>query len=56
VAISNAYYPDSRNASSATKKFGTQIGIDMASNVVKEFWPDVHRRLSRDGSQSWLVP
>jgi hypothetical protein len=55
VAISNAYYPDSRNASSASKKFGTQLAIDMASNVLKEFWPDVHKKLSHDGSQSWLV-
>jgi hypothetical protein len=55
VAISNAYYPDSRNVASATQKFGTQIAIDMASNVLKEFWPDIHKRLSHDGSQSWLV-
>jgi hypothetical protein len=55
VAISNAYYPDSRDASSALQKFGTQIGIDMATNVVKEFWPDVHKKLSHDGSQSWTI-
>jgi hypothetical protein len=55
VAISNAYYPDSRNVSSAVQKFGTQIGIDMASNVLKEFWPDIHKKFSHDGSQSWTV-
>ena len=55
VAISNAYYPDSRNVSNAVQKFGTQIGIDMASNVLKEFWPDIHKKLSRDGSQSGTV-
>jgi len=48
VAISNAYYPDSRNVGSAVSKFGSQIGIDMASNILKEFWPDLHKKLSRD--------
>ena len=55
VAISNAYYPDGRSASSASKKLGTLLAIDMVSNVVKEFWPDVRKKLSQDGSQSWLV-
>jgi hypothetical protein len=55
VAISNAYYPDNRNAASAATKFGTHMAIDMASNVLKEFWPDVHQKLSHDGTQSWLV-
>ena len=47
VAISNAYYPDSRNATDSATKLGMQIGIDMASNVLKEFWPDVSRKFSR---------
>src|SRR5271166_4955932 len=41
VAISNAYYPDNRTASNAVSKFGTQIGVDMASNILKEFRPDM---------------
>jgi hypothetical protein len=24
-----------------------QIGVDMAGNVLKEFWPDLRRKLSR---------
>jgi hypothetical protein len=47
VAISNAYYPDNRNAADAVTKLGFQIGVDMASNVLKEFWPDVSRKFSR---------
>jgi hypothetical protein len=47
VAISNAYYPDNRTAANAAEKLGTQLGVDMASNVLKEFWPDVSRRFSR---------
>jgi hypothetical protein len=47
VAISQAYYPDNRNASSAVSSLGVQVGVDMASNVVKEFYPDLRRKLSR---------
>lgn len=47
VAISEAYYPDHRNASNAVGKLGIQIGMDMASNILKEFWPDISRKLSR---------
>jgi hypothetical protein len=51
VAISNAYYPDNRNVTSAAAKFSIQIGVDIASNVLKEFWPDVSRKLSRNNRQ-----
>ncbi len=47
AAISQAYYPDSRDAASAGSKLGIQIGVDMASNVMKEFYPDLRRWLSR---------
>jgi hypothetical protein len=47
VAISQAYYPDHRNVPDATAKLGMQIGVDMASNVLKEFWPDVSREFSK---------
>jgi hypothetical protein len=45
VAISCAYYPEGRDPLSAVSKLGTQIGVDMASNVLKEFWPDIHQKL-----------
>jgi hypothetical protein len=47
VAISQAYYPDNRTASDAVSKLGTQLGVDMASNILKEFWPDVSKKLAR---------
>jgi hypothetical protein len=47
VAISNAYYVDNRDAVDAVSKLGTQIGVDMASNILKEFWPDLQRKLAR---------
>jgi hypothetical protein len=47
VAISNAYYPDNRNAGDAVSKLGTQIGVDMAANILKEFGPDISRHFHR---------
>jgi hypothetical protein len=47
VAISNAYYADNRTAIDATYKLTIQIGIDMASNILKEFWPDLERKFHR---------
>jgi hypothetical protein len=47
VAISNAYYANNRTAGDAADKLGVQIGVDMASNILKEFWPDLQRKLRR---------
>jgi hypothetical protein len=47
VAISQAYYVDNRTASDAVSKLGMQLGFDMASNVLKEFWPELQRKLKR---------
>jgi hypothetical protein len=47
VAIGNLYYPDNRTASNAVSKLGMQLGVDMAANILKEFWPEVEKKLSR---------
>jgi len=47
VAISNAYYADNRNAGDNISQLGVQIGVDTAVNVLKEFYPDISRRLMR---------
>jgi hypothetical protein len=47
VAISNSYYPGSRNATDNVTKFATQIGVDMAANMIKEFSADIHRKIFR---------
>jgi hypothetical protein len=52
VAISNAYYVNNRTASDAASKLGMQLGVDMASNVLKEFWPDLERKLRRKHYQN----
>jgi len=44
VAISNAYYRDNRNWQDNTEKLATSVGIDLFSNILKEFWPDFKRR------------
>jgi len=45
VAISNAYYRDNRDAASALTKLGTQVGVDMAANVLKEFSSDLNHKV-----------
>jgi hypothetical protein len=47
VAISNAYYPDTRNANDAAQKLLVQCATDTFSNVLKEFWPDIKRKLHK---------
>ena len=47
VAISNAYYRDNRDTANAVSKLGLQIGVDMAANVLKEFWPELQRKFRR---------
>jgi hypothetical protein len=45
VGISNAYYPGSRNLGANFEKLTIQVGTDAFTNVLKEFWPDVKRKL-----------
>jgi hypothetical protein len=47
VAIANAYYPNNRTAAAAISALAIQIGLDTAGNLLKEFWPDLSRKLSR---------
>lgn len=47
VGISNAYYPDTRTVQSNVGKLTVQLATDAFTNVMKEFWPDVKRRLLR---------
>jgi hypothetical protein len=46
VAISTAYLQNQRDASDASVNLVTQLGVDAASNVLKEFWPDLQRKFS----------
>lgn len=47
VALSNAWYPDTRTASENVEKLLMQCATDAFSNVLKEFWPDVKRHFQK---------
>ena len=50
VAISNGYYPDTRDFKDNATKLLTQCGTDALSQVLKEFWPDIKRKFFHKGS------
>jgi hypothetical protein len=46
AGISDAYYPAAdRSFGTTANKWGQQIALDTFFNVVKEFWPDMRKRL-----------
>ena len=51
-AISTSYYPESeRNAGGVFERAGIQLGFDAGFNLVREFYPDVMRKLFRKKSE-----
>ena len=51
VAISNSYYTEGRTISNNVAKLGEEISTDAISQVLKEFWPDIKRKLFRHRSE-----
>ena len=45
-SIGNAYYPDEVGFRPTMQRMFTQIGTDSISNLLKEYWPDVKKRLA----------
>src|SRR5262249_33603357 len=46
AGISNLYYPaDSRTAENTAEKFALNVVSDAGFNVLKEFWPDMRRKI-----------
>ena len=45
VAMTSLYYPDSRRLGPGATRVGLQIGNDVISNLLTEFWPDVRRHI-----------
>jgi len=41
------FIPSDRTLTNTASVWGTQVGYDTITIVVKEFWPDIHRKLSR---------
>ena len=50
AAISNLYEPDNRSASASAYKLLEYVGTDAVSQVLKEFWPDIKRKLFHRGN------
>jgi hypothetical protein len=40
------YIPSDRTLTNAASVWGSEVGYDTITFVVKEFWPDIHRKLS----------
>jgi len=55
TAISNAYYPDTRDVSDNVEKWLIAVATDSFSNILKEFWPDVKRKLHKHKEEDTLV-
>ena len=47
VGLSNFYYRDGRSWDDSLQRLMIQCGTDTLSNVLKEFWPDVKKKLSK---------
>jgi len=48
TGISTFYYPaQGRSVSGSLANWGTQMVVDAFGNELKEFWPDIHRKLHR---------
>ena len=47
---SQIYNPDNRAAVDATEFLLEQVGTDAISQVLKEFWPDIKRKMFHHGA------
>jgi hypothetical protein len=48
AGLSNAYYPpQDRGLKQTVQSWGTQMEGDVLINIVKEFWPDIRRKIFR---------
>jgi hypothetical protein len=43
----NLFIPSDRTLKNTASVWGTQLGYDTMTIVVREFWPDIHRKLSK---------
>ncbi len=46
------FIPSERTLSNTISTWGTQVGLDTITILIKEFWPDIHRKLSHKSPQS----
>src|SRR5579862_1927283 len=50
------FVPSDRTLTNTASVWGTQVGLDTFTIVVKEFWPDVHRKLSHKSEATPATP
>ena len=43
----NQFVASERTFSNVASTWGTQVGLDTITFVVKEFWPDIRRKISK---------
>jgi hypothetical protein len=49
AGVSNLYYPsEDRSLTQTLTRWGMQVMWDALSNELKEFWPDVRRKIHHD--------
>jgi hypothetical protein len=46
------FFPSDRTFANTASVWGSQLGYDAITIVVKEFWPDIHRKLSHKGKKT----
>jgi len=57
AGISNLYYPSrERTVSNTMDQWGLNVGIDAATFVFKEFWPDISYHLLHQGQRPGTTP
>jgi hypothetical protein len=56
AAIGDAYYPDARGFEPTMGRMFMQIGTDAVSQILKEFWPDVKRKMFHKKDGNMPVP
>jgi len=50
------FIPSDRTLKNTASVWGTQLGYDTITIVVKEFWPDIHRKLSKKKVEPAVSP
>jgi hypothetical protein len=41
------YYPSDRTLTNTASVWGSQMGYDAITLVIKEFWPDIRRKIKK---------
>jgi hypothetical protein len=49
AGIGLSYYPDDRDVGDFLQNWATQLATDAGSQLLKEFWPDIKRKLHHQG-------